>query len=146
MRGKRQWTSVAIRKSRKANVQRVTRVLKRHAHTVGLPQTIVVDNGPEFAGRALAAWAYAHGVTLRFIRPGKPIENAYVESFKGKFRDECLNEYWFTSLDHARAVIERWRREYNDERPKNALGGLTPTAYAEHLMTKSIGTTVTAGL
>ncbi len=63
-----------------------------------------MDNGPEFAGRALDAWAYAHGVTLRFIRPGKPIENAYVESFNGKFRDECLNEHWFVSLADAQAA------------------------------------------
>ena len=74
------------------------------ATTVGLPQAIVMDNGPEFAGRALDAWAYAHGVELRFIRPGKPIENAYVESFNGKFRDECLNEHWFVSLADAKAI------------------------------------------
>jgi putative transposase len=72
----------------------------------GLPQSIVLDNGPEFAGRTLEAWAYAAGVTLCFIRPGKPIENAYVESFNGKFRDECLNEHWFVSLADAQQQIE----------------------------------------
>ena len=87
----------------------MTRVLDRLAAAGGLPQTIVVDNGPEVAGRTLDAWAYARGVTLRFIRPGKPIENAYVESFNGNFRDECLNEHWFVSLADAKTEIERWR-------------------------------------
>jgi putative transposase len=82
---------VAIEVDRSLPGLRVTRVLDRLAAAVGLPHTIVVDNGPEFAGRTLDAWAYARGVALRFIRPGKPIENAYVESFNGKFRDECLN-------------------------------------------------------
>ena len=98
--------------------------------TVGLPQTIVVDNGPEFAGRTLDAWAYARGVTLRFIRPGKPIENAYVESFNGKFRDECLNEHWFVSLADAKAIIEAWRVDYNTVRPHSSLDGRTPNQFA----------------
>ncbi len=76
--------------------------------------------------------------------PGKPTQNAYVESFNGRFRDECLNEHWFTSLAHAQAVIETWRREYNEERPKKGLGGLTPAAYAKTLMKET--STVTAGL
>jgi putative transposase len=71
-------------------------------------------------------WAHEKGVALRLIEPGKPNQNAYVESFNGRFRDECLNEHWFTSLAHAQGVIEVWRREYNEERPKEALGGLTP--------------------
>ena len=98
--------------------------------TIGLPQAIVVDNGPEFAGRTLDAWAYARGVTLRFIRPGKPIENAYVESFNGKFRDECLNEHWFVSLADAQAAIEAWRLDYNTVRPHSSLGGATPDQFA----------------
>ena len=97
---------------------------------IGLPQTIVVDNGPEFAGRTLDAWAYARGVTLRFIRPGKPIENAYVESFNGKFRDECLNEHWFVSLADAKAAIEAWRVDYNTVRPHSSLAGATPDQFA----------------
>ena len=109
---------------------RVTRVLDRLRAAIGLPQTIVVDNGPEFAGRTLDAWAYAHGVTLRFIRPGKPIENAYVESFNGKFRDECLNEHWFMSLVDAKAAIEAWRIDYNSVRPHSSLGGRTPDQFA----------------
>jgi putative transposase len=110
--------------------ERVVRVLDRLAVIRGLPQTIVVDNGPEFTSRALDAWAYEHGVQLHFIQPGKPVQNAYVESFNGKFRDECLNQNWFTSLDDAQAKIEAWRRDYNGTRPHSALGNLTPSEYA----------------
>ena len=121
---------VAIEVDRSLPGVRVTRVLDRLRERVGLPQTVVVDNGPEFAGRALDAWAYAHGVTVRFIRPGKPIENAYVESFNGKFRDECLNEHWFVSLVDAKATIEAWRIDYNTVRPHSALAGRTPLQFA----------------
>jgi putative transposase len=121
---------VAIEVDRSLPGLRVTRVLDRLLATIGLPQTIVMDNGPEFAGRTLDAWAYAHGVTLRFIRPGKPIENAYVESFNGKFRDECLNEHWFVSLVDAKAVIEAWRLDYNTVRPHSSLAGRTPMQFA----------------
>jgi transposase InsO family protein len=89
-------------------------------------------------------WAHERGLTLRRIEPGTPNQNAYIESFNARFREECLNEHWFTSLAHARAVIEDWRREYNEERPKKGLGGLTPAAYARTLMRET--STVTAGL
>ena len=115
----------------------VTRVLDHLAITRGLPRVLRTDNALEFCGRAMLTWAHAHGVTLRLIEPGKPTQNAYIESFNGRFRDECLNEHWFTSLTHAQAIIEDWRREYNDERPKKALGGLTPTAYARQLTTRT---------
>ena len=92
----------------------------------------------------MLTWAHEHGVKLRLIEPGKPSQNAYVESFNGRFRDECLNEHWFLDLEHARSIIETWRKEYNDERPKKGLGGLTPSQYAKKLMTKL--DTVTAGL
>ena len=121
---------VAIEVDRSLPGLRVTRVLERLHAALGLPQTIVVDNGPEFAGRTLDAWAYARGVTLRFIRPGKPIENAYVESFNGKFRDECLNEHWFVSLADAKAAIEAWRVDYNTVRPHSSLDGATPQHFA----------------
>jgi transposase InsO family protein len=85
--------------------------------------SITVDHCPEFEGQVLDAWAYEHHVQLSFIRPGKPVENAYVESFNGRFRDECLNEHWFLTLAHARRVIENWRIEYNTERPHSSLGG-----------------------
>jgi putative transposase len=104
-----------------------------------LPQVLRTDNGLEFCGRAMLTWAHTHGVTLRLIEPGKPTQNAYIESFNGRFRDECLNEHWFTSLAHAQVVIEAWRREYNEERPKKGLGGLTPAAYGRQLV-KETGT------
>jgi putative transposase len=109
---------------------RVAAVLDRLADSRGLPASITVDHGPEFEGQVLDAWAYARGVRLSFIRPGKPVENAYIESFNGKFRDECLNEHWFVTMAHARRVIENWRIEYNTERPHSSLGDRTPTEYA----------------
>ena len=109
---------------------RVQGVLERLADTRGLPKSITVDNGPEFDGQVLDKWAYRSSVHLSFIRPGKPNENAYIESFNGKFRDECLNEHWFISLAHARSVIEAWRIEYNTERPHSSLGNLTPEEFA----------------
>ncbi len=109
---------------------RVQGVLDRLADTRGLPQSITVDNGPEFDSQVLDKWAYRSGVQLSFIRPGKPNENAYIESFNGKFRDECLNEHWFISLTHARSIIEAWRIEYNTERPHSSLGNRTPQEFA----------------
>ncbi len=87
----------------------------------------------ELCGKAMHEWAYLRGVKLRLIESGKPNQNAYVESFNGRFRDEYLNEYWFTTVLHARTVIESWRREHNDQRPKKARGGLTPAAYAKRM-------------
>ena len=111
---------------------RVVQVLDRLAETRGLPEVITIDNGPEFAGKALDEWAYRRGVKLNFIRPGKPIENAYAESFIGRFRDECLNENWFISLKDARHIIESWRIDYNEARPHSSLKGLTPKEYVEN--------------
>ena len=122
----------------------VTRVLDRRAHERGLPRILRPDNGPEFCGRAILTWAHDRGVTLRLIESGKPTQNAFIESFNGRFRDECLNEHWFTSLAHAQALIEAWRREYNEERPKKGLGGLTPAGYARRLIEERC--TVTDGL
>ncbi len=110
---------------------RVVGVLERLAQTRGLPEVITTDNGPEFAGKILDEWAYRRGVQLNFIRPGKPIENAYVESFNGRFRDECLNTNWFMNLKHARDIIEDWRRDYNEVRPHSSLNDMTPKEYAE---------------
>jgi putative transposase len=108
---------------------RVVSVLERLADMRGLPEVITVDNGPEFAGKALDAWAYRKGIKLSFIRPGKPIENAFAESFNGRLRDECLNINWFLSLKHARDVIESWRKDYNTVRPHSSLGGLAPQEF-----------------
>jgi putative transposase len=111
--------------------RRVAQVLERLEETRGLPEVITVDNGPEFAGKALDEWAYRKGVKLSFIRPGKPIENAFAESFNGRLRDECLNTNWFLSLKHAREVIESWRIDYDEVRPHGALKGKSPKEYAE---------------
>ncbi len=129
--------SVAIGPERAIGGQVLTRILDRLAVERGLPQAIRTDNGKEFCGRAMLTWAHARGVRLFLIQPGKPNQNAYIESFNGRLRDECLNEHWFVSLAHARTVIEAWRREYNEERPKKSLGGLTPSAYARQLAGKS---------
>ncbi len=109
---------------------RVVRVLERLCEEHGAPERIMMDNGPEFTGKALDAWAYSQKVVLEFIRPGKPMENGYIESFNGKFRDECLNSHWFTSLASARYIIEEWRCDYNEARPHSSLGQLTPADFA----------------
>jgi putative transposase len=110
--------------------QRVVRVLERLAQGRGLPQRLMMDNGPEFVGKALDQWAYANGVALHFITPGRPTENGLIESFNGKFRDECLNQHWFRDLDDARRKIEGWRWDYNHERPHSSLGNMTPVEFA----------------
>ena len=110
---------------------RVVSVLDRLVEIRGLPEVITMDNGPEFTGRHLDEWAFRKGVKLNFIRPGKPIENAYAESFNGRLRDECLNTNWFMDLKHARNVIEEWRRDYNEVRPHSSLDNLTPEEYAK---------------
>jgi putative transposase len=130
--------AVAIEVERAISGHGVSRVLDRLALSRGLPKVIRTDNGKEFCGKAMVAWAHERDVSLRLIQPGKPNQNAYVESFNGRLRDECLNEHWFPTLLHARTEIERWRREYNEERPKKSLGGLTPAAYAQQLAVKPL--------
>lgn len=103
----------------------------------GLPEIIIIDNGPEFIGKALDEWAYRRGVKLFFITPGKPVENMYMESFNGKLRDECLNLHYFTRLDQARKVIEEWRVDYNTERPHSSLNNLTPEEFIQSLKEKT---------
>jgi putative transposase len=109
---------------------RVIAELERLAALRGLPARLVCDHGSEFSSRAFLGWARSRGVALDFIRPGKPVDNAYVESFNGKLRDECLNEQFFTDLADARRTIERWRRQYNRGRPHRGLGQQTPAEYA----------------
>lgn len=125
--------AVAVVPERAISGEVLTRILDRLWFERGLPQIIRTDNGREFCGRVMLNWAHRRGVKLRQIQPGKPNQNAYIESFNGRLRDECLNEHWFVSLGHARTIIEAWRQEYNNERPKKALGGLTPSAYARQL-------------
>lgn len=108
---------------------RVTRVLDKLRMECGLPQQIRSDNGPEFVSRAVEQWSYESGVKWRFIEPGRPMQNGYVESFNSRFRDECLNENWFTTLADARVSIEQWRQDYNHARPHSSLGYRTPTEF-----------------
>lgn len=110
--------------------QYVTRVLERAGRFRGFPRSIRTDQGPEFTGRALDQWAVENAVSLKLIEPGKPTQNAFIESFNGRFRDECLNDHWFTSLAQARILIAAWRRDYNEVRPHSALGYLTPAEFA----------------
>jgi putative transposase len=116
------WECPAIEVDTSLGGLRVRRVLDRIASERGLPEAIVLDNGPEFRERALAAWSEERGVRLEFIQPGKPVQNAYVESFNGRLRDECLNANWFTSLSDARRKVETWRVDYNQQRPQNLSG------------------------
>ncbi|MEO1333140.1 MAG: IS3 family transposase [Myxococcota bacterium] len=122
--------SLAIEVGSSLSGAHVARVLERLVFLRGKPKSIVIDNGPEFTSRALDNWAYNNGVELDFIRPGTPSDNAFIESFNGKFRDECLNTHWFLSLNHARKLIEEWRRDYNNHRPHSSLGNITPREFA----------------
>jgi putative transposase len=108
---------------------RVVRVRERLVLERGAPDEIVLDNGPELAGKALDHWAYECGVWLRFIEPGKPIQNAFVESFQGRLRDECLDRHWFLGLVDARHTVEVWRQDYNRARPHSALGYRSPEEF-----------------
>jgi len=111
--------------------RRVVRVLERLAEVQGAPEVITIDNGTEFDSKVMDEWAFKRKVKLAFIRPGKPNENAYGESFNGRFRDECLNEHLFETLDHARKLIEDWRIDYNEQRPHSSLENLTPKEFLE---------------
>lgn len=115
---------------RRLGADRVVAALTRLAQSRGLPTTISLDNGPEFQSKALDARAFQHGVQLQFIRPGKPVENAFIESFNSRLRDECLNQHWFRTLAEAQVCIERWRQHYNTARPHRSLGYRTPAAFA----------------
>ena len=119
--------------------KRVGRVLDRLKDERGLPQQIRSDNGPEFISRVVEQWAYENGVEWHFIEPGRPTENAYIESFNGKFRDECLNENWFLDLAEARQKIEEWRQDYNQARPHSSLGYRTPEEFAKNAAATGCG-------
>ena len=111
--------------------QYVTRLLDQAAIFRGYPLAVRTDNGPEFTSRAFMAWATAHGVRHILIQPGRPMQNGYIESFNGKFRDECLNEQWFETLPQARTCIAEWRRDYNEVRPHSSLGRIPPAQFAQ---------------
>jgi putative transposase len=121
--------SPAIEVDRSLSGQRVVAVLERLASTHGLPKTLFVDNGPEFTSKALDAWAHRHGVQLAFSRPGTPTDNPFIEAFNARFREECLNQHWFGSIEEARTTVEAWRVEYHTERPHTALGHQVPAGY-----------------
>ena len=117
---------------------RLVRFLDEVATTYGYPKAITVDNGPEFISATLDQWAHAHGVHLIFSRPGKPVDNAFIESFNGRLRDECLNTNWFYGLEQARQVLTEWLEDYNNRRPHSSLAGLTPAEYETEHRTPSV--------
>ncbi len=123
--------SLALHVGQRVRSMDMIRVLERVVEQHGLPESIRVDNGPEFISRDFDCWAYWNKVKLDFSRPGKPTDNAYIESFNARFRLECLNEHWFLSLDDARQKIESWREDYNNHRPHSSLDNLTPVAFAK---------------
>jgi putative transposase len=128
--------SLVIEVSDRLGGQKLVEILMQVVQEKGLPKTIRVDNGPEFTSKILDQWAYLNGVELDFIRPGKPTDNALIEAFNGRFRQECLNESWFLSLEDAREKVEEWRQHYNLERPHGALGNRPPVEFAEAQMSK----------
>ena len=123
--------SLAIRVDQRLTGDDVVQVLKQVTAVRGRPQSIRVDNGPEFISKSLDWWAYFHEVTLDFSRPGKPTDNALIESFNGRLREECLNQSWFLNLSDAQERIEEWRQDYNERRPHSALGQLPPSEFAK---------------
>ena len=110
--------------------QYVTRLLDQAARFRGYPKAVRTDNGPEFTSRAFMGWAQSHGIQHLLIQPGKPMQNGYIESFNGKFRDECLNENWFQTLSQARSAIAAWRKDYNEVRPHSSCRRMPPAKYA----------------
>ena len=121
---------LAIHPDQSIKGETVANVLEDLKATRGLPKRIKVDNGPEFISRALDTWAYLNKVHLDYSRPGKPTDNAHIESFNGSFRDECLNVNWFMSLEDAKTKIETWRMDYNQYRPHSRLTHMTPAEFA----------------
>jgi putative transposase len=114
----------------------VTRILDQAATFRGYPRIVRTDNGPEFTSRAFMGWCQLHGIEHLLIEPGKPMQNGYIESFNGKFRDECLNDHWFTSLAQARGEIACWRVDYNEVRPHSSIGRIPPALFAMQYRSK----------
>jgi len=125
--------AVAIEAGQSLKGDDVVRVLNRVKLERGVPKVLFCDNGSEFTSQAMDLWAYRNGVKIDFSRPGKPTDNAFVESFNGTFRAECLNTHWFADLKEARQLIEAWRREYNDSRPHASLDDRTPSEFASQI-------------
>ena len=125
---------IGIAADRSFPTTRVTAYLDLWIAEHGVPRSIQVDNGTEFTANEFDAWAYAHKIDVHFITPGRPVENAIIESFNGKLRDECLNANWFESLEDARPQLEHWRTDYNETRPHSSLGGIPPAQYVANLI------------
>jgi putative transposase len=123
--------------------EKVSRQLQRVIALRGAPESITADNGSEFAGQTMDHWAHQAGVKLDFIRPGKPVENSYIESFNGRLRDECLNVEIFLDLADAQSKIEKWRSDYNQQRPHSALADRTPQEFAHAAAQRSFGLSAT---
>ena len=126
--------ALAIEVGSRLRSEHVVAALDRLVAAGRKPKYLFVDNGSEFSGRLLDLWAYRHRAHIDFSRPGKPTDNAHVESFNGSLRDECLNVHWFDSLDQAKVVVEAWRRDYNESRPHMALGNASPGEFARRSM------------
>ncbi len=126
---------LAIEPGQRIGGDDVVRVLTLVAARRGAPKRIFCDNGSEFQSRLVDLWSYQHKVTMQFSRPGKPTDNAHIESFNGRLRDECLNVHWFSTLKDPKAKIEAWRQEYNECRPHKALNHLTPTEFVAMMAT-----------
>lgn len=131
--------SLAIRAGQRLTGDDVVKTLETVSKRRGTPKSIQVDNGPEFVSRSLDYWAYFNGVKLAFSRPGKPTDNAFIESFNGKFRAECLNQHWFMSLTDAQQQFDDWRKDYNEVRPHSSLGHRTPREFAKFSAQASLG-------
>jgi putative transposase len=129
--------SVAIEAGRSLKGADVVWVLNRAKQQRGLPRILFCDNGSEFTSQAMDLWAYQNGVRIDFSRPGKPTDNAFIESFNGTLRDECLNAHWFANLAEARQLIQAWRQEYNESRPHRSLGERTPNEFARDYAVQS---------
>jgi putative transposase len=127
------------------NGHRVALALSQVVAARGVPESITVDNGSEFASKAMDAWSYQYGVHLEFIRPGKPVDNGYIESFNGRLRDECLNVETFFDLSDVREKLERWRLDYNQARPHSALGDRSPEEFVREWKESSAASSRTAG-
>lgn len=128
--------NIVMYPDRSIRSEKLVNIFNKLKHTRGLPKMIVCDNGPEFISQNLDIWAYQNKVELKFIQPGKPTQNAYIESFNGKFRNECLNQHWFLNLAHARQEIEAWRKDYNENRPHSSLRYRTPNEFAKEFGVK----------
>lgn len=134
--------ALAIEVAHSIPASRVIEVMERLRVERGLPDVIITDNGSEFTSRAFDAWAYARGIKIDYIQPGKPIQNCFIESFNGSLRDECLNLHWFTSLGAARWAIEQWRVDYNRVRPHSSLGERTPEEFASDTLGEGVSPTL----